>query len=64
MLWKSLSDAGLEAVLGIQFDGPGEVVEAILCAAGDGVEQRQAVVGVVGLGIVERMLLNWSAASS
>ena len=49
MLWKSLSDAGLEAVLGIQFDGPGQVVEAVLGAPGDGVEHRQAVERVVGM---------------
>ena len=52
MLWKSLSDAGLQPVFGIQLDGLGEVVEAILRRAGDRVQHRQPVKGVVGLGMV------------
>lgn len=41
--------AGLEAVSGVHLDGAGEIVEAALGAAGDGVEEGEAVVGVIGV---------------
>jgi hypothetical protein len=43
--------ARLEAVPGIQFDGASEVGETILRMPGDGVEQRQPVKCVVGVGM-------------
>jgi hypothetical protein len=43
--------AGLEAVFGVQLDGAGEIAEAVLGAAGDGVEQGEAVEGIVGVGL-------------
>jgi len=40
---------GLEAVSWVELDGTGEVVEAVLSATGDGVEDGQTVKGVVNV---------------
>ena len=45
-------DTGLLAVARVELDGAGEIGQAILCVAGDGVENGKAIVGVVGGGVV------------
>jgi hypothetical protein len=43
--------ACLDTVAGIELDGPGQVVEALLCLSRHAVQHRQAVVRVVGIRI-------------
>ena len=57
MLWKSLSERAWSRFFGFNSMALDKVVEAILRAAGNGVEHRQAVVGVVGGGVVGKNAL-------
>ena len=51
MLWKSLSARACSRFLGFSSMARARLLEAILRAPGDGVQQRQAVKGVVRLGM-------------
>lgn len=49
---KVIVGAGLESIPGVHLNGAGEVVKAALSATGDGINDGQAVEGIVGVRVL------------